>query len=125
MATIILASGSPSRLAPFLKSLENVSGEPIQLAESAEAAIDMAEALQPVLMVIDQYIDWPVFALVKEILSVNALINTAVISDQSTDAFHDTAEGLGILMQLPEPPAVPDADMLWKRLKEIAAQVLV
>ena len=121
MATIILASASPSRLAPFLKTLEDASCEPIHLAGSAEAAIDMAEALKPVLMVIDQYIDWPVFALVKEILSVNALINTAVISSQPADAFHDTAEGLGILMQIPDPPAAADANTLWHCLKEIAA----
>ncbi len=121
MAILILASASPSRLAPFLKPLGDAAGEPIQLADSAEAAIDMAEALKPVLMIIDQYIDRPVFALVKEILSMNALINTAVISSQPSDAFHDTAEGLGILMQLPDPPSAADAQKLWERLSEIAA----
>jgi DNA-binding NarL/FixJ family response regulator len=121
MTKIVMVSAAHNRLAGFMEALQTAAGAPIQLAPTAEAALAVAQKSPPVVMVIDQHIDRPAFALVKEIMTVNALIHTAVISEQSADAFHDTAEGLGILMQLPNPPGNADASALWKRLIDIGA----
>lgn len=121
MTKIVVVSAAHDRLAGFMKTLQTAAGAPIQLATTAEAALVAARKSSPVLMVIDQQIDRPVFALVKEVMTINALINTAVISDQPEDVFHDTAEGLGILTQLPDPPTPTDASALWQLLIDIGA----
>ncbi|MFH1983530.1 MAG: hypothetical protein ABIL58_16935 [Pseudomonadota bacterium] len=120
MAHIVVVSSTRERLAAFTAALK-AAGAQVQLAPTAEAALAAAKKTSPVLMVIDQSMDRPAFALVKEILSINALINTAVISAAPEADFHDTAEGLGILMQLPDPPGAADAAALWQRLSDLGA----
>jgi hypothetical protein len=121
MTPVIIASSAPDRLKPFVAALETTAGVSVKAAGTAEAALACAKTESPVLMVFDEDIDQPVFSLVKDIMSVNALINTAVISDQPEDEFHETSEGLGILMQLPRTPAAKDAAALWDKLVSIGA----
>jgi DNA-binding NtrC family response regulator len=121
MSKIVVVSAAPDRLSDFIEALRTAAGTPLRVAPTAEAALTAAREDAPYLMVIDERVDWPVFALVKEIMMVNAMIHTAVISSQSADAFHDTAEGLGILMQLPVPPGPLDAATLMNRVGEVTA----
>jgi len=39
--------------------------------------------------------------LVREIISANAMVNTAVVSPLCDADFHDKSEGLGVLCRLP------------------------
>lgn len=121
MTHIVVVSSARERLTAFTAALKAGADAPIQLAPTAEAALAAAKKSPPLLMVIDQSVNRPAFSLVKEILAINALINTAVISAEPEADFHDTAEGLGILMQLPDPPGADDAAALWKRLIDIGA----
>ena len=121
MTQIVVVSSAHERLAVFTAALQDAAGTFVQIATTAEAALAAATETAPVLMVIDSSVNRPVFTLVKAILSINALINTAVISAEPEADFHDTAEGLGILMQLPDPPRPEDAATLWKRLVDLGA----
>ena len=121
MTQIVVVSSARERLAAFTAALQNAAGAFVQIAPTAEAALAAANSTAPVLMVIDSSVDSPVFDMVKKILSINALINTAVISAEPEADFHDTAEGLGILMQLPDPPGAADAAALWQRLTDLGA----
>ena len=121
MPNIVLVSAAHDRMAGFVDALQNIDGIRIQRASTADAALTEARKTRPDLMVIDETVDRPALDLVREIMIANALIYTAVISNQHPDAFHDAAEGLGILMQLPDPPGPADADSLITHLRGVAA----
>ena len=60
-------------------------------------------------MVIDYLPDTEPLSLVQKLLTVNALVNTAVVSPLSDEEFHEASEGLGILGRLPEEPGIGEA----------------
>jgi hypothetical protein len=49
-------------------------------------------------------------------LKIDAMIHTALVSDQPEEIFHDQTEGLGILMQLSPKPDRQEARRLSERL---------
>ncbi|MBC8246600.1 MAG: hypothetical protein H8E81_03365 [Deltaproteobacteria bacterium] len=55
----------------------------------------------------------------EKLVSVNPMINCAVVSPLSSKDFHEASEGLGVLMQLPVRPDEKQAQMLIKRLKKV------
>ena len=57
--------------------------------------------------------------LVEKCLEVDASLNTAVISDLDPEAFHASAEGLGILCSLPARPAATDAGPVLDQLQAV------
>ncbi len=48
------------------------------------------------------------------------LINCALMSALSADAFHETTEGLGVFLQLPEHPDKEDAKKIMQILRSIS-----
>lgn len=59
-------------------------------------------------------------AFLKELVKVNPLVNTAVVSGLSAENFHEATEGLGVLMQLPHRPGHQHGEELLGTLKKIA-----
>lgn len=55
----------------------------------------------------------------QELVQVNPLINTAVVSSLLPEAFHEATEGLGVLMQLPPRPDSSHAEELFGTLARI------
>ncbi len=55
----------------------------------------------------------------EKLLGVNAMIGCAVASDLDHEDFHETSEGLGILMQLPLKPNAENGRELISRLTRI------
>jgi len=77
----------------------------------------------PDLVVID--LDLPDFKpldLVAQLLMVNAMVNTAVLSPLSEAEFHEASEGLGILGRLPVKPGRGDAVDLLAKLRRVLGQ---
>ena len=58
---------------------------------------------------------------VIDIMRVNALVHTAVVSDMPEDVFPDVMEGLGILASLPTTPTADDARRVTRLLTELQA----
>jgi DNA-binding NarL/FixJ family response regulator len=56
---------------------------------------------------------------VKQLVKINPLINTAIVSALSAEEFHEATEGLGVLMQLPKEPQEKDATTLLAILEKI------
>ena len=56
---------------------------------------------------------------IERLISLNPVLNCAVISSLTTDDFHEASEGLGILMKLPERPGKEDAEKLLDHLENI------
>ena len=72
------------------------------------------------LVIVDEQLDdMSGIALVKQVVKVNPLVNTAIISTLPAEDFHENTEGLGVLMQLPPQPLAGDAEALLAVLKKI------
>ncbi len=95
----ILMAVSPSLDSDNLAILfKNETGrEPLRAGDGKEA-LAMAKEHSPDLVVVQERLpDMSYLEAVKELLMVNAFINTAVVTDIPADQFHEESEGLGIL----------------------------
>ena len=73
------------------------------------------------LVVIDEQLDdMTGIEFVKQVVKVNPLVNTVVVSGLSAEDFHEATEGLGVLLQLPWQPQAGDAERLLAVLAKIA-----
>lgn len=57
--------------------------------------------------------------LIERLITVNPMINSAVVSSLPKDVFHEASEGLGILMQLPPKPDRSDGKRLMTHLNQV------
>ncbi len=74
------------------------------------------------LVIVDEQLgDMDGIAFVKQLVKINPMINTAIVSALSADQFHEATEGLGVLMQLPKEPQEKDAETLLAILEKIGA----
>ncbi|MFH0784940.1 MAG: response regulator [Pseudomonadota bacterium] len=74
------------------------------------------------LVVIDEHLgDMSGIAFVKQLVKINPLANTAIVSALTDEEFHEATEGLGVLMQLPAQPQEKDAEALLAILEKIGA----
>ncbi len=58
-------------------------------------------------------------AMVKNMIMLFPMLNTAIISDKKHEDFHEATEGLGILMQIPKLPEKDHAMEFLKKLQHI------
>ena len=90
-----------------------------QVTSGAEA-LSIVRTRCPHLVIVDSGspgVDW--LDVVKEIISANAMVNTAVVSALSDREFHEAAEGFGILCRLPLDPGPGEAGGLLKKLRSV------
>ena len=72
------------------------------------------------LVVVDEKLgDMTGIEFIETLVSVNPMINCAVVSPLPSDDFHEVSEGLGILAQLPVQPGAKDAEDLLKLLNNL------
>lgn len=72
------------------------------------------------LFIADEHLgDMTGLACIEKIVSINPMLNCAVVSTLSKKDFHEASEGLGILMPLPKHPKKTETDKLLERLKSI------
>ena len=106
---------------------EGLSSDPEVLLEQVTSG---AEALSivctkcPHLVIVDSGSpDTDPLDLVREMISVNAMVNTAVLSPLSDAEFHDKSEGLGVLCRLPAEPGANDSKVLLQKLRGVLGLV--
>ena len=113
---ICIITHRPKNFTTFLAALTK-KGVETSLFSTGEAALAQVRLAAPTLVVVDEDLpDMASFALVSQLLQVNAFIHTAVVSQLSSEEFHEASEGLGILTSLPLQPSTLDADALLKTL---------
>lgn len=116
---ILIATSRPADFTAFLAALTR-DGVETSLAPTGQAALVQAKTQPPTLMVVDENLpDSGPFALVADLLEINAVILTAVVSHLSAEAFHEAGEGLGIVMELPRHPSAEDAAKLLAAVKPL------
>jgi DNA-binding response OmpR family regulator len=125
MHRILIVTPHRSRLDEFARCLADQQDIQVAWAEDGKAAIADVMRHPPLAVIIDDnLLDMPGLDLVRRLLPINALINTAVISDLSAEAFHEAGEGLGIMVQLPPNPTKSDALAVFARLKRLASSAV-
>lgn len=121
MNTIMIATNRPEALKSFCSELERQSGIPVTTIDKQSLLVErVKEHASPALILDGDFEGMNDFSLVKTLLSLNAMVNMAVISDLEEQTFHEITEGLGILMQLPRNPARNDAAVFWEKLKLVS-----
>lgn len=119
---IVLATSRPAALRVFSEALAKVAEAEVRPAARGTEVLELARDSEnvPALVVADADLpDMDSLALVRALLTVNPLINVAVLTSMTPEVFHDASEGLGVLMQLPVDPAPTDAAALAAALRRI------
>jgi DNA-binding response OmpR family regulator len=122
MPQLLIVTNDTDKFSEIVKQLSTESKCQIHWANSVNAArIAITEA--PVdLLIIDEAVDGTAgFDIARDVISVNAMINLALVSPLSPQDFHAAGEGLGIMVQLSPSPGKEDADKLLAAFKTISA----
>ncbi len=120
MHTIILASPHVDHWNAFADALESDGRFRTHRIQSGGEAVEAAKEKNPLAIVIDQDLDdMSAIELVAKLLTINAMINVAMVSDQPVEDFHEATEGLGILMQLAPFPTAAEAGRLAECLSQL------
>jgi two-component SAPR family response regulator len=90
--------------------------------ETGAAGLLLLKGKKIDLVIVDEQLDdMSGIAFVKQLVKINPLVNTAVVSALTAEEFHEATEGLGVLMQLPIEPREKDAETLLTTLEKIGA----
>ena len=124
MSSIVLASPRVDRWQAFSDALTAGIRAEIVAVRSAADAIEAAQMQRPQLMVIDAELgDMTAVELIRRLLNIDAMINTAVASGEAEAIFHEETEGLGILMKLSPLPTLAEAGRLVACLRQVTGVV--
>ncbi len=125
MLHLLLVSARQETLHPLAEGLAADPEVRLELVSSGAEALRVIRTNAPQLAIIDSELpDREPLALVQELLTVNATVNTAVVSPLSEEAFHEATEGLGILAHLSLRPGKSDAAELLGKLRQILGLIV-
>ena len=117
--SVLLVAEQPQNLAELEQFFSSDSQVHLEHA-SPISAIDTAKQLAPHLVVIDEDLGQiDPLELIRNLLTINAFIHTALVSSLTHQQFHETTEGLGIAAQLPPRPSATHAADLLAKIKSI------
>lgn len=120
MQRILLVSTRSEPLHSFIQSLSSDPDVQLEQVSNRAEAINAVRNSSPQLVIIDSGLpDADSFGFIRELMTINAMVNTAAISPLTDEQFHDAGEGLGILCRLPVSPGKADAQDLLEKLREI------
>ena len=121
MYKIVIVTSRKGDFGKFGEALKSAEKDiSLQWVHSGAEALAVASEAIPELLVIDETLeDMDGLTLVRKLLGINAMINTALVSPLSSSEFHEATEGLGILNNLPIVPGEADAQDTLTRLVEV------
>ena len=120
MKKILIITQHADKFTKLAKGLSAEKTNEIDWADSVAAARAAAFALID-LIIIDESLDGRSgLSIAKDMISVNALAQLALVSELSPEDFHDASEGLGVLASLPSNPDEKDAERLLNALAALS-----
>jgi DNA-binding response OmpR family regulator len=120
MLHVILASTRLHGVHTFAATLSSDPEVRLEQVGSGAEAIEAVRSSSPHLLIIDRDLpDIDPASLISKVLMVDAMVNTAVVSRLSEEAFHEASEGLGILGRVPVEPGPGDARDLLAKLRRV------
>jgi DNA-binding response OmpR family regulator len=120
MLRILMVTFRADAVRAFIDGFSSDPGVCLDLVASAAEAVKYVGTDCPHLVIIDSGLeDSDSLDLVRRLIMVNAMVNTAVISSLPEDEFHDKSEGLGILCRLAARPTGNDSAALLQKLRAV------
>jgi DNA-binding response OmpR family regulator len=120
MLRILLVSARQETIHHFAEGLASDPEVRLEQVASGAEALSAVRTISPHLAIIDCDLpDTEPLHLVQELLMVNAMVNTAVISPLSDQEFHEASEGLGVLASLPLMPGKSEAAEVLCKLRQV------
>lgn len=124
MSGIIMATSRPERWREFMHVLGEAPGVSTDVVSTGDQVLKAARTKDLLAVVIDQDVSGTSGAgLVRRLLSINAAIHVAWISQLTDEAFHEATEGLGILMKLSPTPNLSEVHDLAARLGKMSGAI--
>jgi CheY-like chemotaxis protein len=123
MYRIVIVSSKPESFSVLAGALQADSRIAVEMVASGDQALALLISAAPNLVILDEKAGGPSdLEFVRSIMQRNALIDVIVVSRLSEKEFHEASEGLGILMQLPPRPGLPEAEALLARLTLVSGK---
>jgi CheY-like chemotaxis protein len=120
---ILLAGGEEERFAPFVDGLCQKMDVAVHRRQTGAETLELLAAGWIDLVVLDERVsDMCGLDLAREVAMRHPFVGCALVSSLSADEFHEKSEGLGILMQLPNPPEADDGSALISHYLSITSQ---
>ena len=117
---LLVVSSDKESLSVFDSTLKAHNDVDLSWVESGGKALTTVSDTAFDLVVIDEILeDMTGLTLAGKLISVDPMINCAVISALSSKDFHEASEGLGIMAQLPVKPGKEQTEELLLRLKNL------
>lgn len=118
MPRILFVADDTEALGELARGFASESAIEIDWVHDERSALDRVARRAPDLVVVDETVGGTSgLALIRQMLGVNAFVQTAAVSRLSTEAFHEASEGLGIMQQLPGVPGREEARRLLDSLR--------
>jgi CheY-like chemotaxis protein len=118
--TIVFVAKDFSRFAVLVARLRREQDVQLMPIATGAAGLRQLSGKPLDLVIVDELLDdMSGIEFVKQLVKVNPLANAAIVGSLAAEEFHESTEGLGVLMQLPSHPSEKDADALLAVLAKI------
>lgn len=110
---LLVVTRRVDELTAFARALAQGAGLDLRFTDGWANALAVAREMPPAFAVLDEGLEnGPPLELARQLMAVNAMINTAVVSPLPAEAFHEASEGLGIVSAVPQRPTAEDGAAL-------------
>ena len=119
--TIVFIAKDFSRFSDLVARLRREQEVELVPVSTGNAGLKQLKDKRLDLVIVDEQLDdMSGIEFVKQLVMVNPLANTTIVSSLTDEDFHEATEGLGVLMQLPPHPGKKDAEDLLAILAKIS-----
>ena len=116
----IVATNRKERFASFQQGAEQDGTLTLSYASTGLSALELVRSKKPEMLIVDAELpDFKPLELVSEMLKVWAFTQAAVVDSMDEHEFHEESEGLGVLMQLDDPPSHENGVKLLQALSAV------
>ncbi len=120
MTRILMVTNKRETLETLARALQAESTVALDWSYERNHALHLITAWKPHLVVVDEYVGYLTnLEFIRQIVQTDAAIHTAAVSRLPREAFHEVAEGLGVLAQLLPRPGVLEAERLLALLEPV------
>lgn len=122
MVRVLLVYEDAKGLIQLKKSLAASGKVELLEALNPEQAFQAVKTENPELVIVDHQLSGMTgLQFVNDLVKVNPLVNTALVSQLNGEEFHEETEGLGILMPLPLEPGESESNALLGKMEKIVS----
>jgi DNA-binding NtrC family response regulator len=121
MKNVLIVSGNREKMKEIEKIFSSNNEYQIFFAKRKAQVLDLVKNNFFTLVVCDESTadDFPGKDLIEEIIKINAMVNTVLVSSLSDEDFHEFTEGLGILKKISPNPDEKEAKEIFDYLEMI------